>query len=44
MWDDKQLNINWLLPDEDIILSEKDKNNPNFDLNSVYFESKKSKN
>ena len=43
MWDDKQLNINWLLPDEDIILSEKDKNNPNFDLNSVYFESKKSK-
>jgi dTDP-4-dehydrorhamnose 3,5-epimerase len=44
MWDDKQLNINWLLPDEDIILSEKDKNNPKFDLNSVYFESKKSKN
>jgi dTDP-4-dehydrorhamnose 3,5-epimerase len=29
-WDDEQLNINWRLPVEDIILSEKDKINPSF--------------
>lgn len=29
-WDDEQLNINWRLPVEDIILSEKDKINPPF--------------
>ena len=37
-WDDSQLNINWLLPEEDIILSEKDKNNPIMDFNYVYFD------
>ena len=29
-WDDEQLNINWVLPVQDIILSEKDKINPCF--------------
>ena len=29
-WDDEQLNINWKLPYEDIILSDKDKINPSF--------------
>ena len=29
-WDDEQLNIDWKLPIEDIILSEKDKINPSF--------------
>lgn len=29
-WDDEQLNINWKLPYEDIILSDKDKINPPF--------------
>ncbi|MFA6886876.1 MAG: dTDP-4-dehydrorhamnose 3,5-epimerase [Bacteroidales bacterium] len=37
-WDDKQLNIDWLLPKEDIILSEKDKNNQLMDFNSIYFD------
>ncbi len=37
-WDDEQLRINWLLPKEDIILSERDKNNPYMDFNTVYFD------
>ncbi|MDD4776903.1 MAG: dTDP-4-dehydrorhamnose 3,5-epimerase [Fermentimonas sp.] len=36
-WDDSRLNIDWLLPDKDLILSEKDKNNPLLDFNTVYF-------
>ncbi len=36
-WNDKQLNINWLLLERDIILSEKDKNNPPLNMNIVYF-------
>lgn len=36
-WDDKQLNIDWLLNKQNIILSEKDKNNPPLDINTIYF-------
>lgn len=36
-WDDKQLNINWLLLKQDIVLSEKDKNNALLNFNTVYF-------
>lgn len=36
-WDDKNLNIDWLLQKQDIILSEKDKNNPPWDVNTIYF-------
>ncbi len=31
MWNDKTLNIDWLLPEKDIILSEKDKHHPTFE-------------
>jgi dTDP-4-dehydrorhamnose 3,5-epimerase len=37
-WNDKQLNIDWLLEKQDIVLSEKDKNNPPFDINRIYFD------
>lgn len=30
LWDDKDLNINWLIPDKHVILSEKDKHHPLF--------------
>lgn len=29
-WDDKDLNINWLIPENHVILSEKDKHHPSF--------------
>ena len=29
-WDDKDLNINWLIPEKHVILSEKDKHHPGF--------------
>ena len=29
-WDDKDLNINWMIPEKDVILSEKDKHHPLF--------------
>lgn len=31
IWNDKTLNIDWLLPEKDIILSEKDKHHPTFE-------------
>ena len=31
IWNDKTLNIDWLLPEKDVILSEKDKHHPTFE-------------
>lgn len=31
IWDDSQLNIDWLLPKEDLIISERDRNLPNLE-------------
>lgn len=31
IWNDKHLNIDWKLPEKDVILSEKDKNSPGFE-------------
>ena len=30
LWNDKDLNINWMIPEKDVILSEKDKHHPLF--------------
>ena len=41
IWNDKELNINWLIPEKDIILSEKDKHHPlfkDFDSPFIYNE------